>query len=218
MIRAILAIVFAAVFFVPQFSEAQLFRGGFRGRGIRDQAPRPRLRIFQGARNNGLSRGNVNRAQSAPNRPINAQTNSLISPNGFAASGSSVLIRRGLGSNLGTQVESGANNLIGPASFQDSDAENRGVSRIESIAPGARPTKAVFSILEIPAESNSTVPGLTPDAIELEPVIESNSEPNSTLESETTSSLDIVTPPLEPVEIMPANSILQIVPPKKSGR
>ncbi len=210
MTRFIFAIALAAISLVPQSSEAQLFRGGFRARGFRDQAPRPRLRVFQTPQAK-----NLNRQPNSQIPQFNRQApNAWRSHADSGQIGQSVLTGNG---NSPTPREVGnQNDVIQQMNFQDQTQANGGAAEIGTLAPVAPTAKQTFSILEILGETQKGE--VLPKSDKLAPILELKPVLEPLAAAQTTSSLEIIAPPLEPIEVMPINSILQIVEPKNAGK
>jgi hypothetical protein len=86
------------------------------------------------------------------------------------------------------------------------------------IQPNASEAKGTFSILEVPGEAKPESSNAEPQKSALEPVLEipsATSDPQ--IIEETKTSLEIIAPPIEPIEEPQNNSILKIVDSKDKG-
>lgn len=199
MTRLILMITFAAISLIPQLSEAQLFRRGFRARGARPAQQRnPNLQNF---RSNGNAQPRANQRQ-----PLNSQFNSQRLGRGLDALHSvleSTVDGRPITRATSVLQDGGSNQVVtNRPSF-----ENPTGSQVDG-ATSQDPRKRTYSIL------------IRPDRPAAKGKEDSDS-PNTGLPDGDSAQiqLDITTPPLEPVEVIQNNSILQIVetPPKNNG-
>lgn len=205
MTRLLFVMTFVAIWMLPQLSEAQLFRRGIRARGFQQAQPQPRPRIFQTPRNfqtpnlqgqlRQLGNGQLNR--EAINSGIDALRSVLESAldNRNGAQRPSVIPPQQTGNlDRGNQR---------PTGNSGATIQSRPSAQTETPAP-ARKTYSILVTPDKPAK-NENQEGKENEAEEM-------------IDSSQTR-LDITTPPLEPVEVVPTNSILQIVEtPKKVGK
>lgn len=104
------------------------------------------------------------------------------------------------------------------------NGQNRTARIIQPVLRGSAPKSPgpakSFSILETPATPRIEKTDSKSKFDELEPILEvPKLDPKPQMLEETKTSLDIIAPPIEPIEVLPNNSILEIVDqPKKSGK
>lgn len=201
MTRLLLVMTFAAVSLIPQLLEAQLFRRGFRARGARQPVQQPRAPIFQNLR-----------ANNGGNQPLGMQ------PQPNEANRNSQRLGRSLDA-LHSVLESTVDGrpIARATSVLQGQGNNQVVANRQPMTnvPASQPRqvaspttmKKTYSILVRPDESGNREANDSEPAEGATPGIDS-----------TQTKLDITTPPLEPVEVIQDNSILQIVEtPRKNG-